>query len=180
MNSEERELGYQTMISTLIGNNNTTSSIENISINNNIWKKVVYKITNDSGETIESIAFIFIDNNSEYCYIISLSQFNDVNDEYVGILENVMKSITFISSDNSSKQTNSLSKVTKENYDKIKEGMSKSEVISIIGEPESVSENETPGFGTMELCHFQEGIYPKAIDVYFVNGLVYMKNWTDL
>ena len=180
LNNEEREIWYQSSINALIGNDNATSSIENISINNNVWKKVTYLTTNDSGETIDAIAFVLLDKNSEYYYAISLSQVNNINDEFVEILENVMESITFISSDNSSEQTNNFSKVTKENYDKIKEGMSKSEVLSILGEPESVSESETSGLGTMELCHFQEGLSLKAIDVYFVNGSVYMKNWTDL
>ena len=34
--------------------------------------------------------------------------------------------------------------------------MTKKEVNIILGEPTSVSENETPGIGTMELNHFQE------------------------
>lgn len=180
LNSEERESTYKTAINTLIGNNNTASSIEDISINNNVWKAFMYKSTNDSGETLEHMVCIFVDDNAGYFYIVSLSQFDNITDEYLETFKDVMRSITFISSDSSSKQNNSLSKITKENYDKIKNGMSKSEVISIIGEPESVSENETPGLGTMELCHFQEGINLKAIDVYFLNGVVYMKNWTEL
>ena len=36
------------------------------------------------------------------------------------------------------------------------------------------------GLGTMELNHFQEAFSLKAIDVYYVEGKVYMKNWTDL
>lgn len=39
------------------------------------------------------------------------------------------------------------SKVTKENYDKINKGMTKQQVKEILGEPQSVSENETPGVG---------------------------------
>lgn len=70
--------------------------------------------------------------------------------------------------------------VTKENYDKITEGMTKEEVKSILGEPTSVSESSTPGVGTMELNHYQEGFSLKAIDVYYLKDKVYMKNWTEL
>lgn len=79
-------------------------------------------------------------------------------------------------------QTSSTTKsnVTKENYDKIKKGMTKAEVKKILGEPSSVSESETPGVGTMELNHYQETFSTKAIDIYFLDGEVYMKNWTEL
>lgn len=70
--------------------------------------------------------------------------------------------------------------VTKENYDKINKGMSESEVQTILGEPQSTSENETPGVGTMILKHYQEAFSLKAIDIYFLSGKVYMKNWTEL
>ena len=47
---------------------------------------------------------------------------------------------------NNSSESSSTSKsiVTKENYDKIEKGMTKKEVKEILGEPISVSENETP------------------------------------
>lgn len=70
--------------------------------------------------------------------------------------------------------------VTKENYDKIKKGMTEKEVKKILGEPQSISENETPGVGTMILKHYQEALSLKAIDIYFLDGKVYMKNWTEL
>lgn len=70
--------------------------------------------------------------------------------------------------------------VTKENYDKIEKGMTEEQVKVILGEPESTSESETPGVGTMVLKHYQEPLTFKAIDVYFLDGKVYMKNWTDL
>ena len=70
--------------------------------------------------------------------------------------------------------------VSKENYDKVKKGMTEKQVKDILGEPISISENETPGLGTMILKHYQEPLTLKAIDVYFVEGKVYMKNWTDL
>ena len=74
----------------------------------------------------------------------------------------------------------SSSLITKENYDRIQKGITKQEVESIIGAPISVSESETPGFGTMELNHFQDFLSTKAIDIYYLNNKVYMKNWTDL
>ena len=66
--------------------------------------------------------------------------------------------------------------VTKENYNKIEEGMTESEVENILGTPTSTSESETPGVGTMILKHYQEPLTLKAIDVYFLDGKVYMKN----
>ena len=47
---------------------------------------------------------------------------------------------------NTSSESSSTSKsvVTKENYDKIEKGMTKTDVKEILGEPTSVSENETP------------------------------------
>lgn len=71
-------------------------------------------------------------------------------------------------------------KVTKENYDKINKGMTKEQVKEIMGEPTTISENDTPGVGTMELNHYQQGFELKGIDIYYLDGKVYMKNWTEL
>ena len=68
--------------------------------------------------------------------------------------------------------------VTKENYNKIKAGMTEGEVISILGEPDSKSESDTPGVGHMAMWHYQLGM--KAIDVWLINGSVNSKNWTEL
>lgn len=76
--------------------------------------------------------------------------------------------------------TANASVVTKENYNKISEGMTKKEVKKILGEPASVSENENPGIGTMELNHYQEPFSFIGIDIYYLNGKVYMKNYTEL
>lgn len=76
--------------------------------------------------------------------------------------------------------TTSTSVVTKENYDKIKEGMTKDEVKAILGDATSISESDTPGVGTMELNHYQEDFSFTAIDIYFLNDKVYMKNYTEL
>ena len=70
--------------------------------------------------------------------------------------------------------------ITKENYDKIEKGMTEEQVKNILGEPRSISENEIAGIGTTVLKHYQEPLGFKAIDVYFSNGKVYMKNWTEL
>lgn len=81
---------------------------------------------------------------------------------------------------NNSSTTNSTSVVTRENYDKISEGMTKAEVKAILGEPESISESNTPGIGTMELNHYQESFSFVGIDIYYLNGKVYMKNYAEL
>ncbi len=69
-------------------------------------------------------------------------------------------------------------KVSRENYEKIQKGMAIAEVQTMMGKPDTVSESDTPGLGVMKLHHYQLGM--KAIDVYFLNGKVYMKNWTEL
>ena len=79
-----------------------------------------------------------------------------------------------------SNTTTSTSIVTKENYDKIEEGMTKEEVKAILGEPTSISESDTPGVGKMELNHYQEPLTFIGIDIYFLNDKVYMKNYTEL
>lgn len=92
-------------------------------------------------------------------------------------IDTLTDSNTISTSTNFTEKTN---KVTKENYDRISKGMTKEAVKEILGEPQSVSENETPGVGTMELNHYQEGLELKGIDIYYLNGKVYMKNWTEL
>lgn len=76
--------------------------------------------------------------------------------------------------------SSSTSVVTKENYDKIEKGMTREQVKAILGEPMSISESETPGVGTMELNHYQEGFSLIGIDIYYLNDKVYMKNYTEL
>lgn len=68
--------------------------------------------------------------------------------------------------------------VTKENYEKITNGMSAVQVESILGKPDSTSESELDGFGKTEMWHYQLGM--KAIDVFLTNGKVSSKNWTEL
>lgn len=76
--------------------------------------------------------------------------------------------------------TSKHSSVTKENYDKIQKGMSEDEVKKILGDPDSTSESDTPGIGNMILKHYQAFLGTDAIDIYFLDGVVYMKNWTSL
>ncbi len=80
----------------------------------------------------------------------------------------------------STTQQQATSAITKENYDKIEKGMTEEQVKSMLGEPSSTSESEIPGVGTTILKHYQEPLSLKAIDVYFSNGKVYMKNWAEL
>ena len=80
----------------------------------------------------------------------------------------------------SSTSAKSESVVTKSNYDKIEEGMTKEDVKEILGEPSSISESQTPGVGKMELNHYQESFEFKGIDIYYLDEKVYMKNWTEL
>ncbi len=70
--------------------------------------------------------------------------------------------------------------VSRENYDKVEKGMTMDEVKAILGEPMSTSENETPGVGTMILHHYQLPLTTTAIDIWYLNGTVYSKNFTDL
>lgn len=70
--------------------------------------------------------------------------------------------------------------ITKENYDKLNKGMTQTDVKAILGEPSMVSETEAAGIGKMEMHHYQEGFSMEAIDVTYMDGKVYSKNWTKL
>lgn len=70
--------------------------------------------------------------------------------------------------------------ITKDTYDKIQTDMTKDQVETILGKANSVSESETPGVGKMEMHHYQKTFETKAIDVTYLNGKVYNKNWTQL
>lgn len=91
---------------------------------------------------------------------------------------NSSETINSSSSENTINSTSSL--ITKENYDKISNGMSKEEVFSILGEDASITESDTPGVGTMEMYHYQELLSTSAITITFLDGKVYTKNWTNL
>lgn len=74
----------------------------------------------------------------------------------------------------------SIGAITKENYDKINKGMTQQQVKEILGEPSMVSETESPGIGKMEMHHYQESFSMEAIDVTYMDGKVFSKNWTKL
>jgi hypothetical protein len=69
-------------------------------------------------------------------------------------------------------------RVSRENYDKISNGMTTEQVLEIMGKADSVSESDTPGVGKMEMWHYQLG--NKAIDIFIFNGTVDSKNWTEI
>lgn len=72
------------------------------------------------------------------------------------------------------------SKITKENCDLVKSGMSSEEVIATLGEPKSKSETEIDGIGKTEYWHYQKGISLQACAITLLNGKVSSKTWTDL
>lgn len=57
--------------------------------------------------------------------------------------------------------------------------MTKEKVIEILGSPTSTSENEIQGIGKTEMFHYQIGTLT-GCEIYFSNGKVNMKNWTEL
>ena len=69
-------------------------------------------------------------------------------------------------------------KVTKENYDKLKAGMTTSQVTDIMGKADMKSESDMGEFGKYEMWHFQLG--NKAIDVTFQDGKVIDKSWVEI
>ena len=69
--------------------------------------------------------------------------------------------------------------ITRENYDKIENGMTMEEVNAILGEPSMTSENEIAGITTV-LHHYQLPLTTTAIDVYFTNGKVSAKNYAEI
>ena len=69
--------------------------------------------------------------------------------------------------------------VSRENYDKIEEGMKMDEVKAILGEPTMTSEVELSGTKTI-LHHYQLPLTTTAIEIYYSNGIVFMKNYVEL
>ena len=70
-------------------------------------------------------------------------------------------------------------KKTKENYNRIQNGMTKEDVTQIMGKPDSISENEIEGYGKTEMYNYSISTYT-GCQIYFHNGIVYMKNWTSI
>lgn len=69
--------------------------------------------------------------------------------------------------------------ISRENYDKIEEGMKMDEVKTILGEPTMTSESELSGTKTI-LHHYQLPLTTTAIEIYYSNGTVFMKNYVEL
>ena len=69
-------------------------------------------------------------------------------------------------------------KVTRENYDKLRNGMTQEQVTEIMGKANMTSESDMGDLGKIELWHYQLG--NKAIDVTFENGRVFDKSWTEI
>jgi len=69
-------------------------------------------------------------------------------------------------------------KVTRENYDKLKNGMTSQEVLEIMGKANTSTESDMGELGKIELWHYQLG--NKAIDITFDNGKVIDKSWTEI
>ena len=68
--------------------------------------------------------------------------------------------------------------VNKENYNKLKKGMSSEQIINILGNPGSKTESNISGMGKMEYWHYQLG--GKAIDVTLRRGKLSTKSWTQI
>lgn len=57
--------------------------------------------------------------------------------------------------------------------------MTKEQVIEILGNPTSTSESEIQGIGKTEMYHYQVSILT-GCQIYFSNGKLTTKNWTEL
>jgi hypothetical protein len=74
------------------------------------------------------------------------------------------------------------SKLTKENYDQVKVGMTKDQVIELLGKPGDKSETEIPGLGLGKLESWtwnNVGYGGKVVMVSFQNGKVSDKSWHE-
>jgi hypothetical protein len=69
--------------------------------------------------------------------------------------------------------------VSKESFDLIGTGMSISAVEVLLGEPSTISESETAGFGAMEMRIYQSRLLGPSAIVMYHNGLVYSKQYVD-
>jgi major membrane immunogen (membrane-anchored lipoprotein) len=71
--------------------------------------------------------------------------------------------------------------VTKDDYEKINTGMTRDEVVKMLGSPAMQTESEMMGTKT-EILHYQtnEGLGAKAITITIQDGRVVDKQWTQL
>jgi len=85
---------------------------------------------------------------------------------------------------NATKTDNDYAKVSRENYNKIRQGMTREQVIRIMGNPTSLSEGDY-GFGKFEYCSWSDSYFVnddfklKDISVTFQNGIVINMSWTE-
>ena len=72
------------------------------------------------------------------------------------------------------------SKLTKENYDSVKIGMTKDQVSEILGSAKDKSEMDAPGLGKMETWSYDNiGYGGKMIVITFLNGKVSDRMWHE-
>ena len=72
------------------------------------------------------------------------------------------------------------SKLTKENYDKVKIGMTKDQVSEVLGSAKDKSEMDAPGLGKMETWSYDNiGYGGKMIVITFLNGKVSDRMWHE-
>jgi hypothetical protein len=72
------------------------------------------------------------------------------------------------------------SKLTKENYDKVKIGMTKDQVSEVLGSAKNKSEMDAPGLGKMETWSYDSiGYGGKMIIITFLNGKVSDRMWHE-
>lgn len=72
------------------------------------------------------------------------------------------------------------SKLTKENYDKVKIGMTKDQVTEVLGSAKDNREMDAPGLGKMETWSYDNiGYGGKMIVITFLNGKVSDRMWHE-
>lgn len=90
----------------------------------------------------------------------------------------VFSGLNNISSNTMSTSYKSSASVSRTNYDKIKDGMTETEVKQILGSPIGSSESTTEGIGTIKVKEYRS--LTAVIQIYFLEGKVYLKNWTGI
>jgi len=72
------------------------------------------------------------------------------------------------------------SKLTKENYDKVKIGMTQDQVTEVLGSSKDKSEMDAPGLGKMETWSYDNiGYGGKMVVITFLNGKVSDRMWHE-
>jgi hypothetical protein len=72
--------------------------------------------------------------------------------------------------------------VSRQTYDAIRTGMTREQLISMLGRPGMQSETQTPGFGTTQMMQWQSAGFTniKTIQVFLQNGKVVDKTWMEM